>query len=48
MAMDVTIMSTSLMNVVPQVMRALMPGAEHVYRDVFTAVTDGLAIAAGR
>lgn len=39
---------SSLMNVVPQVMRALMPGAEHVYRDVFTAVTDGLAIAAGR
>lgn len=39
---------SSLMNVVPQVMRAMMPDAEHVYREVFTAVTDGLAIAAGR
>jgi hypothetical protein len=33
------------MNVVAQQMTALFPTAQHIRRDVFTGVVDGLAIA---
>lgn len=36
---------SSLMGMVGQTMKAALPGAQHSYTDVFTAVTDGLAIA---
>ena len=37
---------SSLMQVVPDTMRQLFPGADHSFSEVFTAVADGLAIAA--
>lgn len=39
---------SSLMSLVPQAMTALFPNAEHGFTEVFTAVADGLAIAANR
>ncbi len=39
---------SSLMSLVPNAMKALFPSARHSFSEVFTAVTDGLAIAAGR
>lgn len=39
---------SSLMSLVPQAMQALFPNAEHSFTEVFTAVADGLAIAANR
>ena len=39
---------SSLMTVVPDTMRAVFPDAEHSFSEVFTAVADGLAIAAQR
>ncbi|MBO9451898.1 Hsp70 family protein [Tropicibacter sp. R16_0] len=39
---------SSLMSLVPQAMQALLPGAKHSFTEVFTAVADGLAIAANR
>mgnify|MGYP000014656864 CR=1 FL=1 len=39
---------SSLMSLVSDTMRAQFPDAEHSFSNVFTAVTDGLAIAAGR
>lgn len=38
---------SSLMSMVPNTMKALFPAAEHSFSNVFTAVTDGLAIASG-
>lgn len=38
---------SSLMSMVPDTMRALFPAADHVFKNVFTAVADGLAITAG-
>jgi len=39
---------TSLMEVVPETMRAVFPGAEHSFSEVFSAVTYGLARASAR
>nr|WP_111299126.1 Hsp70 family protein [Paracoccus saliphilus] len=39
---------SSLMSMVSGTMKARFPAAGHSFKDVFTAVTDGLAIAAGR
>ena len=39
---------SSLMSMVPDTMKAVFPAAEHSFSNVFTAVTDGLAIAAAR
>ncbi|WP_164660508.1 Hsp70 family protein [Tropicibacter sp. Alg240-R139] len=39
---------SSLMSLVPQAMQALFPDAKHSFSEVFTAVADGLAIAANR
>ncbi|MDF1776764.1 MAG: Hsp70 family protein [Rhizobiaceae bacterium] len=39
---------SSLMTMVSETMTALFPNAEHSFSEVFTAVTDGLALAAGR
>lgn len=39
---------SSLMSMVSRAMRSQFPGADHSFSDVFTAVADGLAIAAGR
>ena len=39
---------SSLMSLVPTAMKSVFPGAEHRFSEVFTAVADGLAIAAGR
>jgi hypothetical chaperone protein len=39
---------SSLMSIVSDTMKALFPNASHSFSDVFTAVTDGLARAAGR
>ena len=39
---------SSLMSMVPDTMKALFSAAEHSFSNVFTAVTDGLAIAAAR
>ncbi|MFN3273404.1 MAG: Hsp70 family protein [Paracoccus sp. (in: a-proteobacteria)] len=39
---------SSLMSMVSGTMRAQFPAADHSFNNVFTAVTDGLAIAAGR
>lgn len=39
---------SSLMSLVPQAMTALFPNANHSFSEVFTAVADGLSIAANR
>ncbi len=39
---------SSLLTMVSDTMKAQFPAAEHSFSEVFTAVTDGLAIAAGR
>ncbi|MDF2370310.1 MAG: Hsp70 family protein [Rhizobiaceae bacterium] len=39
---------SSLMTMVSETMTALFPNADHSFSEVFTAVTDGLALAAGR
>ena len=39
---------SSLMSIVKSTMRSVFPDAQHVFSEVFTAVTDGLAISAGR
>lgn len=39
---------SSLMSIVPDSMKALFPSAQHEFSEVFTAVTDGLAIASER
>jgi len=39
---------SSLMAMVPAAMKARFPDADHSFANVFTAVTDGLAMAAGR
>ena len=39
---------SSLMSMVSDTMRAYFPDAQHSFTEVFTAVTDGLAIASAR
>jgi hypothetical chaperone protein len=39
---------SSLLTLVSDTMKAQFPAAEHSFTEVFTAVTDGLAIASGR
>ena len=39
---------SSMMNLVTETMKSAYPDAQHSFTEVFTAVTDGLAIAAGR